>query len=250
LEVFKTSSLIYSITLSLTLQFSTAVASGECLTSIVPIFFARVMESQPSLLMHRVCSVTRGCIFFARVIESLLSHFLDALIKELNIPCTDCVLSSKCTAHLLASVRQGTDYLLTFVRVLGVFCHPHLHVCTYDCTCAGRVLPPTPTCLHLRLSHNRLHLVQHSTLPCTRRWLHAPPRNSPNAVAWIGTESGHAPYPVWNTQDGCSSGAGTPFGKSYVPKEVDLTLQNSDTWFYHEGTGCVRNLRFFELVTL
>ena len=31
---------------------------------------------------------------------------------------------------------------------------------------------------------------------------------SPNAIAWIGTESGHAPYPVWNTQDGCPSGAG------------------------------------------
>ena len=58
-----------------------------------------------------------------------------------------------------------------------------------------------------------------------------------NAVAWIGTESGHAPYPVWNTQDGCPSGAGTPDGASYVPKEVDLTLQNSDTWFYKEGMG-------------
>ena len=33
---------------------------------------------------------------------------------------------------------------------------------------------------------------------------------SPNAVAWIGTESGHAPYPVWNTQTGCPSGAGAP----------------------------------------
>ena len=44
-------------------------------------------------------------------------------------------------------------------------------------------------------------------------------------------------YPVWNTQDGCPSGAGTPDGASYVPKEVDLTLQNSDTWFYKEGMG-------------
>ena len=60
---------------------------------------------------------------------------------------------------------------------------------------------------------------------------------SPNAIAWIGTESGHAPYPVWNTQNGCPSGAGTPFGTSYVPKEVDLTLQNADTWFYTEGRG-------------
>lgn len=60
---------------------------------------------------------------------------------------------------------------------------------------------------------------------------------SRNAVAWIGTESGHAPYPVWNNQDGCPAGAGSPNGSSYVPKEVDLTLQNSDTWFYREGTG-------------
>eukprot|EP00040_Diaphanoeca_grandis_P004874 m.30447 g.30447 ORF g.30447 m.30447 type:complete len:719 (-) comp16287_c0_seq1:149-2305(-) len=58
-----------------------------------------------------------------------------------------------------------------------------------------------------------------------------------NAVAWIGTESGHAPYPVWNTQTGCPSGAGSVDGTSYVPKEVDLTLQNSDTWFYEEGRG-------------
>ena len=58
-----------------------------------------------------------------------------------------------------------------------------------------------------------------------------------NAVIWIGTESGHAPYPVWSTQTGCSSGAGSAAGESYVPKEVDLTLQNSDTWFYQEGRG-------------
>jgi hypothetical protein len=60
---------------------------------------------------------------------------------------------------------------------------------------------------------------------------------SPNAVAWIGTESGHAPYPLWNTQTGCPSGAGTVDGSAFVPKEVDLTLQHSDTWFYREGTG-------------
>ena len=28
-------------------------------------------------------------------------------------------------------------------------------------------------------------------------------------------------------------------GVDYVPKEVDMTLQNSDTWFYQEGRGCV-----------
>eukprot|EP00041_Stephanoeca_diplocostata_P026594 m.719691 g.719691 ORF g.719691 m.719691 type:complete len:561 (+) comp23001_c0_seq25:851-2533(+) len=60
---------------------------------------------------------------------------------------------------------------------------------------------------------------------------------SRNAIEWIGTESGHAPGPIWNPQTGCASGAGTPGGHSYIPKEVDLTLQNADTWFFHEGTG-------------
>ena len=49
--------------------------------------------------------------------------------------------------------------------------------------------------------------------------------------------AGHAPYPVWNTQTGCASGTGSADGVDYVPKEVDLTLQNSDTWFYQEGRG-------------
>eukprot|EP00948_MAST-09A_sp_MAST-9A-sp1_P002232 g2232.t1 len=58
-----------------------------------------------------------------------------------------------------------------------------------------------------------------------------------NPVAWIGTESGHAPGPIWDTSSDCKSGAGVPNGSIYIPKEVDLTLQNADTWFYHEGTG-------------
>ena len=34
----------------------------------------------------------------------------------------------------------------------------------------------------------------------------------PNAVDWIGTESGHAPYPLWYAMDGCGTGAfETPF---------------------------------------
>ena len=52
---------------------------------------------------------------------------------------------------------------------------------------------------------------------------------SKNAVIWIGTESGHSPYPLWNTQTGCTAGTGTAEGTEYMPKEVDLTLQNSDT---------------------
>ena len=59
-----------------------------------------------------------------------------------------------------------------------------------------------------------------------------------NAVIWIGTESGHAPYPVWSTQTGCASGAGSAIGESYVPKEVDLTLQNSDTSVPILHLGC------------
>jgi|EP01047_Picozoa_sp_COSAG01_P017974 hypothetical protein len=55
---------------------------------------------------------------------------------------------------------------------------------------------------------------------------------STNTVIWIGTESGHSPSAVWNTQDDCDPGTGTPLGSMYMPKEVDLTLQNSDTWFY------------------
>ena len=60
---------------------------------------------------------------------------------------------------------------------------------------------------------------------------------SPNAVIWIGSESGHAGAPIWNTQTGCAPGTGTPAGRSYMPKEIDVTLQNADTWFYHEGRG-------------
>eukprot|EP00039_Didymoeca_costata_P003983 m.70841 g.70841 ORF g.70841 m.70841 type:complete len:699 (+) comp12173_c0_seq1:61-2157(+) len=59
---------------------------------------------------------------------------------------------------------------------------------------------------------------------------------SSNAVGWIGTESGHAPYPIWNTDTGCTSSGGSINGKMYLPREVDLTLQRSDTWFYN-GIG-------------
>ena len=62
-----------------------------------------------------------------------------------------------------------------------------------------------------------------------------------NAVLWIGSESGHAPYPVWNTDNTnpcpTDGGPGIMNGSSYIPKEVDLTLQNSDTWFFQDGRG-------------
>eukprot|EP00939_MAST-03C_sp_MAST-3C-sp1_P002314 g2314.t1 len=62
---------------------------------------------------------------------------------------------------------------------------------------------------------------------------------TPNAVMWIGSESGHAPHAVWNTDTGCPAdgSAGNVSGTSYMPKEVDLTLQNGDTWFYDETKG-------------
>tara|TARA_B110000091_G_C13759782_1_gene451553 strand:- start:142 stop:1533 length:1392 start_codon:yes stop_codon:yes gene_type:complete len=63
-----------------------------------------------------------------------------------------------------------------------------------------------------------------------------------NAVLWIGSESGHASYPIWNNNNvpvDCGGGAweGDINGTSYLPKEVDLTLQKSDTWFYQENMG-------------
>jgi alpha-L-fucosidase len=61
-----------------------------------------------------------------------------------------------------------------------------------------------------------------------------------NAVLWIGSETGHASYPVWNNNNvpaDCGGGTGEINGTSYIPKEVDLTLQNSDTWFFDESKG-------------
>lgn len=47
-----------------------------------------------------------------------------------------------------------------------------------------------------------------------------------NSVTWIGTESGYAPYPVWNAHNpNCAPGAGSIDGSIWQPKEVDMTLQ-------------------------
>jgi alpha-L-fucosidase len=62
----------------------------------------------------------------------------------------------------------------------------------------------------------------------------------PNAVGWIGSESGHAAAPVWDSADSCADIGtnGAPLGSAmFLPYEVDLTLQNADTWFYEEGRG-------------
>jgi len=53
---------------------------------------------------------------------------------------------------------------------------------------------------------------------------------TPNPTRWIGTESGHAPYPNWATG---TSGGGDPNSNVWNPPECDFTLQNYDTWFYH-----------------
>ena len=60
-----------------------------------------------------------------------------------------------------------------------------------------------------------------------------------NSVAWVGTESGHAPYPLWYTRDVCGTAAtGSAMGaKIYMPYEVDCTLQVADSWFYSETAG-------------
>lgn len=43
-----------------------------------------------------------------------------------------------------------------------------------------------------------------------------------NSVAWVGTESGHAPYPLWYARDVCGTAStGSPTGhKIYMPYEV------------------------------
>ena len=62
---------------------------------------------------------------------------------------------------------------------------------------------------------------------------------SVNSVAWVGTESGHAPYPLWYERDACgtASGGSAMGSKIYMPYEVDCTVQYADSWFYREGEG-------------
>eukprot|EP01123_Difflugia_compressa_P004570 TRINITY_DN16005_c0_g1_i1.p1 TRINITY_DN16005_c0_g1~~TRINITY_DN16005_c0_g1_i1.p1 ORF type:complete len:461 (+),score=96.01 TRINITY_DN16005_c0_g1_i1:179-1384(+) len=55
-----------------------------------------------------------------------------------------------------------------------------------------------------------------------------------NPVRWIGTETGHAPYPNWAT--GTSNG-GDPTSPVWCPPECDFTLQKYDLWFYNHLVG-------------
>ena len=57
----------------------------------------------------------------------------------------------------------------------------------------------------------------------------------PSAVRWVGTESGHAPYPCWSTASPSDNGAGSADGTAFIPAETDFTLQNSDQWCVGQG---------------
>ena len=58
-----------------------------------------------------------------------------------------------------------------------------------------------------------------------------------NALRWIGTEDGLAPYPAWSRNTKGSNGKGDPDGAVWEPAETDFTLQNKDNWFYNGKAG-------------
>ena len=60
---------------------------------------------------------------------------------------------------------------------------------------------------------------------------------SPNALRWIGTESGYAPYPAWSRTKPGDNGQGDPDGAAWYPAETDFTLQNGDSWFFNGNAG-------------
>ncbi|KAH3744955.1 Alpha-L-fucosidase 1 [Pelomyxa schiedti] len=68
---------------------------------------------------------------------------------------------------------------------------------------------------------------------------------SKNPIRWVGTESGHAPYPNWST--GTTDG-GDPDSTDWCPAECDTTLQNGDKWFYDKWVG-LRTLRELQQVS-
>jgi hypothetical protein len=59
-----------------------------------------------------------------------------------------------------------------------------------------------------------------------------------NALRWIGTEDGLAPYPTWSRTVAGGNGQGDPNGDSWTPAETDFTLQNGD-----KCVSCVPPLR-------
>ena len=66
-----------------------------------------------------------------------------------------------------------------------------------------------------------------------------------NALRWVGTESGLAPYPVWSTTGSGSGSSGSANGTVWMPAEADFTLQRFDQWFYarHAGVHSPKELR-------
>jgi hypothetical protein len=59
-----------------------------------------------------------------------------------------------------------------------------------------------------------------------------------NALRWIGTEDGLAPYPTWSRTAAGGNGQGDPDGDSWTPAETEFTMQNGD-----ECVSCVPTLR-------
>ena len=57
---------------------------------------------------------------------------------------------------------------------------------------------------------------------------------TPNAVCWVGTESGNPGGEIWSTG---GSNSGDPDSSIWCPKGCDTTLQNGDVWFYEEGNS-------------
>jgi len=98
------------------------------------------------------------------------------------------------------------------------------------------ILPRSPTCTPAVHSHSRTHPPHSRTHPRTPAVHALDPafaraldhctharRYGPTSINWVGTESGHAPYPMWYTQTapGCGGApAGNPAGTVYAPYEV------------------------------
>ena len=77
-----------------------------------------------------------------------------------------------------------------------------------------------------------------------------------NALRWIGSERGYAPYPNWMTTFRNSgvpavAGAGDPDGLIYAPSVCDTTLQDpTSTWLFDPFHAQPRNLSDLKLLYL
>ena len=75
-----------------------------------------------------------------------------------------------------------------------------------------------------------------------------------NALRWVGSERGYAPYPNWLTtfRDGkvpAVTGGGDPDGLIYAPAVCDTTLQSpTSTWLYDPFDSAPRNLTDLKLL--